>query len=152
MGLLDAIAGSANSIAGRVGDAATSVSLQAQSAMLAQEIVSIKSQWGRESFEAFGKDDQKSVASAHAQAVAKIKELELKKQTIDASRASAGQIMVTIPQGVAPGGIFVVQMPTGVQVQVTCPPHMGPGQQLYIDMPQVAVAVAVGNSQGKVPA
>ena len=46
-------------------------------------------------------------------------------------------MMTTIPDGVAPGGQFQLQTPTGAMMTVTCPPGSGPGQQIQVMVPAV---------------
>ena len=46
-------------------------------------------------------------------------------------------MMTTVPAGVAPGGQFQLQTPTGGMMMVTCPPGSGPGQQIQVMVPAV---------------
>jgi len=42
------------------------------------------------------------------------------------------QMAVNVPIGIEPGQAFMVQAPTGQQLQVTCPPNTAPGAQIVI--------------------
>ena len=54
-------------------------------------------------------------------------------------------MVVTVPPGVAPGQMLVVQAPDGQKAQVTVPPGVMPGQQMAVQMPVQVPAMAIAS-------
>ena len=60
-------------------------------------------------------------------------------------------IQVAVPQGLAPGQVFVAQAPDGRQVQVTVPPGVEPGQLMAVQLPTTTNTLQVAIPEGLAP-
>ena len=53
-------------------------------------------------------------------------------------------LAATIPNGVVPGGIFIITTPSGEMMSVTCPPTSNPGDIIQVMVPITAPPVLLG--------
>lgn len=140
-----AISDGINQAAKDIGKATNNASLSAQIGFCDTEIEGAKRNWGLAAFDKFLAGDVAEAKRLAEAAQRKISELQAKKDRLVAQKAAAStptqKLSVTVPAGVAPGGVFLVQGPAGNQLQVTCPAGVKPGDQLLIDVPVTPVAV-----------
>ena len=59
---------------------------------------------------------------------------ELQTVTVEPNTGSA-PFMATVPDGVAPGGLFHISTPSGAMMSVTCPPTSKPGDTIQVMVP-----------------
>ena len=62
--------------------------------------------------------------------------------------AASSEMMVEVPTGVAPGGMFNVQTPSGQMMSVTCPPGVAEGEQISLPAPSDVGAVVAKLGDG----
>ena len=53
-------------------------------------------------------------------------------------------LAATIPNGVVPGGIFIITTPSGEMMSVTCPPTSNPGDIIQVMVPITGPPVLLG--------